>query len=123
MNYEEAIADFKTKETIEDSMVLSGKDEHAQRLRRFVVGWQKIKISAAGKNSAAPENEFDRWDWLWKAVKYDVEELSVISGVPKSMVESCLQTLRGNRVIYPDGTVSSYATKILRAMMKSQLNL
>jgi hypothetical protein len=123
MNYEEAIADFKTKEVIEDAMLLSGKDDQAERFRRLVVSWQKINISTADKRGAAPENECDRWNWLWAHIKYDVYALAAISSVPKSRVDILLQTLRGNRVIYPDGTVSAYATKIIRQLMKSQLNL
>jgi hypothetical protein len=105
------------------SDLLTGKTESAERLRRFIVAWPKIKITVMPSTKGIPEDESERWEWLWKQIKYDVDGLATISGISKSLIEINLQTLKGNRVIYPDGTVSSFATKILRQMMKSSLNL
>ena len=123
MTFDEVIGEFRGKETIEDAMLLLGKDVQAEKLRRLVVAWQKIKITNSGKDTAAPDDEWEKWEWLWRNAKYDIDKLSVISGMQKSIIEPNLQVLKGNRVIYPDGTVSAYATKILRQLMKSQLNL
>lgn len=123
MTFAEIIAEFKGKETIEDAMLLAAKNEQAEKLRRLVVGWQKIKITLSDNKKAVPEEESERWEWLWQSMQYDIDNLAIISGIQKSLVETNIKTLKGNRVIYPDGSVSTSATKILRQLMKSQLNL
>ena len=54
------------------------------------------------------------WDWLWANTHYSVADLAELSGLSAPLVERKLKPLIGNRVLYPDGTVNSFAQRYLR---------
>lgn len=122
MTFEAAIAKFKAQEQPEDVLPLVGKDETAARLRRLVLAWGKIGVERTGAPEAPNAGERELWRWLWEQVVWDDDELRQISGVRGATAES-MDILIGNRIIYPDGTISVFASKALKQIMKSQLKL
>lgn len=123
MTFEEAIKKFRAMEQIEDVMQLVGKDPQQEILRKIVVAWPKVRINRTTTKIKPPGDEFGLWDWLWTQVIIDTEKIAGIVGSGQGTTEKNINLLRGNRIVYPDGTVSSFATKALRQMMKSQLNI
>ena len=123
MTFEEAIEKFRAMEQVEDVMQLVGKEPQQELLRKIVVAWPKVRINRAPTKTKPPEDGFALWDWLWTQVVIDTEKIAGIAGSGQGTTEKNINLLRGNRIIYPDGTVSSFATKALRQLMKSQLNI
>ena len=123
MTFEEAVEKFRSQEQVEDVLAITNvKDPQAIRLRRLVVAWGKIKIDRISVQRPAPpaEDEKELWKWMWECVRYDPEELRQVSGV-RVGVEMLMRVLIGNRIIYPDGTVSEYAKKVIRAILKNDI--
>ena len=122
MNFEEALAVFKGKEQPEDVLPLVGKADLSDELRKITLAWQKMKIERRKPEGKAPEQEKALWDWLWEQADYDIEELQRISGVSRKLSYH-IEILSGNRIIYPDGTITTFASKALKQYMKKELNL
>jgi len=124
MNFEEAIEFFKGEELVEDITVLFSKDQaaYAESLRKIVSAWPKIKLERTPAKKPCPDDEYGRWIWLWDQVSYDLEEIKKITGV-RMAVEALTKILIGNRIIYPDGTISGWAGKALKQFLKSQLGI
>jgi hypothetical protein len=122
MKFEEAIGEFRGKEEIEDTSCLFSKGTNSDSLRRIVVAWNKIKITRLSKKKASPPGEHDLWKWMWEQVSYDEEELKRVSGVRVNL-NSLVEILKGNRLIYPDGTISSFAQTALKMKIKTELGI
>jgi hypothetical protein len=61
------------------------------------------------------QSENKIWDWLWKNIGYSKSELKEKSDIASEIVlENRMKPLVGNRIIYPDGTISSYVQRYLR---------
>lgn len=82
---------------------------------KILIAWTNTRIHQA-KNiaelKAGHENEI--WQWLWKNVEFDSEELRSKSEESNLGFEKQLQFLIGNRLIYPDGTMHSFVQRYLR---------
>ncbi len=116
MTFEDVLSIFKENETPED--VLPLLNNHA--MQKIAIAWPKIKIKRIKTSSTAPPTQNEQWAWLWSQVEYDVNELMAIVNIYAG-IERHMACLIGNRIIYPDGTISSYATKALRQIMMAQL--
>lgn len=109
MSFEEVLKEFKTKETAEDIIpILTSED-----IQKLVVAWPKIVIKRLQPRDPLPDDRNERWSWLWKTVTWCEKDLQEISGVPEAKFKRLLNQVRGNRLIYPDGSVSSHASKYL----------
>ena len=55
-------------------------------------------------------------EWLWQNTKFSRSELKEKVGIPfaESALENKMKPLIGNRILYPDGTVNSFAQRYLR---------
>ncbi|NIA16165.1 MAG: hypothetical protein GWP08_19050 [Nitrospiraceae bacterium] len=47
-------------------------------------------------------------------MSYSIEDLAAVSGLSRELVEKKLAVLRGNRLIYPDGTINRFVTQYLK---------
>lgn len=57
-------------------------------------------------NSAAPLDDNDKWRWLWEHCTFDPVELAQITGLKEDVLPA-IDAAIGNRLVYPDGTISS----------------
>ena len=109
-SFEDLLEIFKTsKDTTNIIPLLS--EEDAQKL---VVAWPKVIITRISVKAKAPESENERWKWLWTHIKWSEAELRDISGLPEIKLKRVFNIVKGNRLIYPDGTVSNNAESYLQ---------
>jgi hypothetical protein len=121
--FDQVLEEFRQQEKVQDVLVLTGKGEQADELRRLALAWPKIRITRHPlpyPPGSPPARQL--WDWLWDQVEYDPQEVREISGMG-AQAEARLAVLRGNRLIYPDGTVSAYVDKCLSSLLRAQLGL
>lgn len=124
MTFEQAIEKFKELESPEDVLPLLGKEAKHEQLRQLLVAWQKISIKRVKKTEyrGSDSDMVELWKWMWEQVYYDREELKQISMI-QGDIDNLMKVLVGNRIIYPDGTISTFARKVLQQMIKMQLRL
>jgi len=123
--FEELIEFFKKKETPEDTACLMPEERFidTDSLRRLVIAWPKARRSRINPwATTSEEGDVACWRWLWEQVDYDQEELKRIAGVG-SNITSLMDILIGNRLLYPDGTVSLWAQKVIRQVFKTRLGI
>ena len=119
---EKYLALFREKECPEDVLPMIGKSEQADRLRRVVLAWGKIRVTMADGGQIKDRDEYETWNALWSLAQYDATELKSVAGISGN-IGPIMDVLIGHHIIYPDGSVSTFATKALRQHMKSQMNL
>lgn len=122
MTFDEILAQFKAKEQPEDVLPLVGKEEAPARLRKLALAWGKIGIERIDAPASPQPGELGLWDWIWAQAVWNEDDLRMIAGVRGDITDS-MNVLRGNRIIYPDGSITIYATQVLRQIMKSQLGM
>jgi len=111
--FTEKLAWFKQNERPEVVLVVADNPE----LIKIVVAWTSLDVKRADKlTKLASETESKIWEWLWGNARFSRAELKEKIGIPLSEIalENKLKPLVGNRVIYPDGTVNSFAQRYLR---------
>lgn len=57
-------------------------------------------------------------DQLWSLVSFDEREVVELSGISSGLALSAFRRAKGNRLIYPDGSVHHLAKVILQKMIK-----
>lgn len=83
-------------------------------LQAVIACWPMVRRSVAPgevTEDAALED-------LWAAVSFDEREVVELSGCPAGLALAALRRARGNRLIYPDGSVHSIAKVVLQRMIK-----
>jgi hypothetical protein len=119
-----AIIDFFKKESLlEDVSCLISPLEilDSDSLRRLTVAWPYVKRTFK-EFSDVPSSKEYWWEWLWSHVIFDSNQWGVSAGVPSCMI-GLTSILIGNRIIYPDGTISDWARKVIRQYFKTQLDI
>lgn len=84
-------------------------------LCRVVVAWSMLPVEFRAPNGKPPENERERWEWLWEGSVYDVPDLAAACGLASSHVLALMRRAVAGRLVYPDGTISATAEQLLRA--------
>lgn len=107
--FDEVLKAFKLKESAEDIIPILVNED----IQKLIVAWPKIVMKRGGIKDRCPDSLNERWQWLWKHVSWCEKELQEASGVPEAKVRRLLNQAKGNRLIYPDGSVSSHASKYL----------
>ena len=112
IRFQEALNKYKRNEKPE-SILLVAQDRH---LLRLLAVWDETRIERRRRLSPFPEGGDDetRWKWLWKNVSYSVEELASLTDLATGVVEKKVGVLIGNRLVYPDGTMTRLAAQFLR---------
>lgn len=116
--FEEILEEFKKNESVED--VLPVMDNLS--LQKILIAWSKISISRLPIKKAAPSIPNELWRWLWDQIEFKQDEITEITGI-KFDLSKLLKILIGNRIIYPDGSISSFASKILKSILKTKLKI
>jgi len=89
-----------------------GDDPHRTKI---AVAWTNTTVKRRQKlTKLTGKTESEIWDWLWENTEYSVEELLNKSALPSYGFEGWLNSLIGNRILYPDGTINSFAQRYLR---------
>jgi hypothetical protein len=111
--YTEKLNWFKQNERPEVVLLLADNPD----LIKIVVAWTSLDINREGKLTDSPgESESELWKWLWQNTVYRLSELKEKIGTSLSEIAlgNKMKPLIGNRIIYPDGTVNSFAERYLR---------
>ncbi len=112
-DYTEKLAWFKQNEKPEVVLLIADNPERT----RIVVAWTNLAVRRAERlTELGGESENDVWEWLWENAQYSRTSLVEKVGVSysESGLESKMQPLIGNRILYPDGTVNSFVQRYLR---------
>ena len=83
-------------------------------LQAVIACWPMVRRSVAPGDFAEGAAVED----LWAAVAFDEREVVELSGCPAGLALAALRRARGNRLIYPDGSVHSIARVVLQRMIK-----
>ena len=109
--YAEKLAHFKENEKPEVVLLIADDLD----LIKIIVAWTNTTVTRAQKLSPLrDDSESEAWEWLWNNVVYSREELATKSALTEYGFEKKMRPLIGNRVLYPDGTVNSFAQRYLR---------
>jgi len=83
-------------------------------LQAVIACWPMVHRSVP-RDDVPPSLSLDQ---LWSLVQFDEREVVELSGVAAGLALAALRRARGNRLIYPDGSVHSIAKVILQKMIK-----
>ncbi len=106
------LKEFKKQETQLNNIHIS---DGAVRL--VMASWANIKVDMMPPIGRPPADNWERWEWLWSQTRFDIYELSNATGMDER-VTTAFSKARCNRLIYPDGTISSAATKTLMTWIR-----
>jgi hypothetical protein len=119
---EKAMAQFKALEQAENVLVLTEADRLTPALRKVALVWDKVPVGRSD-----PKRKFQDgpglWIDVWEDAEVDLLGITEATGLDVKTVERCVGVLRGNRLIYPDGTLASTAQKALRQLAKNDLGI
>lgn len=111
--YLEKLEYFKQNEKPEVVLLVADNPEFI----KIIVAWSMLDVRLEGKViGLLGDSEREVWDWLWKNTRFSLPELKEKADIPLAdwVLEKKMRPLIGNRVLYPDGTVSSYVQRYLR---------
>lgn len=120
---EEVVAVFRAREGSEDAIVVIG-DEPAMRV---LAAWRNVDQSWTKPDGAPPEaieGKLGRlWGWIVSGWDLDARRIARLAGMPTARVHEKLEILVGNRLIYPDGSMSKAARAALLGFTAKQLGI
>jgi len=93
--------------------------------KKLLAAWAVTPLIWIPPTSEAPADTDHNglWDWIWEDTEIDLDLLSRRSGVPYSFMEPKLTILVASRLIFPDGTISDFAEKILASDVARELGV
>ena len=110
--FEKTIETFKAAEKAEHAAVLLSNPD----LQRAVGAWHAVRISLVSRLSAvpSPDKPFSiLWGWLWENVAIHTEDFPILFDLPEGRAEQVFQQAVSSRLVYPDGTIHSYAARFI----------
>lgn len=109
--YYEKLESFKQNESPEVILLIADDPD----LTRIIVAWMSMAVSKSNRcTELRGDSAHEVWAWLWENTVYSRKELTAKSGLIDHRFERRLDTLIGNRILYPDGTVNSFVQRYLR---------
>ena len=106
----EAVNRFREAENRESaSLVLRDR-----ALQAVIACWPMVHRSVSDADIPASLS----LDQLWSLVSFDEREVVELSGISSGLALSAFRRAKGNRLIYPDGSVHQLAKVILQKMIK-----
>ena len=108
----ERLSEFKGQERPEAVLLLAEDPE----LIRITVAWTNTNTAQPKKFTRPPQKDdgHEWWEWLWHNRTYSRQEVMEKGAYVELRFDRKFRTLIGNRLIYPDGTVNSFAQRYLR---------
>ena len=108
--FDDLILAFREEEEPEPVLLLADRIVLAQ----LAAAWPRISVHRDPVREPAPSNPTASWEWLWNQVTYSSAALAAMSGLSEESVKRQMPTLIANRLVYPDGSLHSFARRLLR---------
>ena len=118
-SYGEILKEFKDSESPDGIFSLM----HDSKLGDGFSAWKAAKITFKKITTDPPDEERNRWDWLWDQVDVDYRAFGVVAGSKSQMAQDLFERLKGLRLIYPDGTVNSMAKSYINQIIMKQISV
>lgn len=109
--WQERLNEFKGSEQAETVLMLSG----SASLMRIALAWSGMSVIRKAKLKPCVAKDTESvWRWLWDHVEYSQEDL--MNRIPGATAQTPrnFAALVANRVLYPDGTLNSFAGRYLK---------
>lgn len=84
-------------------------------LRATIIAFGHIPIRWNRPPGTPPKDERILWQWAWEGVTFSMTELAIAAGLDERTADMAIETLKGSRLIFPDGQVSMWAKVVLEA--------
>ena len=118
MSYGSLLAQFKKEEKPSSLIPLLSDDQ----LRNAVIAWESTPVKmSGGADVCTLKSENDQWEWLWKDLSVNFNSFSIIAGCNSSEAQKLFIRLKGLRLIYPDNTINTMASKYLTSLILQEL--
>lgn len=108
---DDLLASFRTSESPESAVWLLNDPE----AKRLVGVWITFPTRWTAPKGKPPEDERLAWDWIWTGNAPDLDGLATRADLQRYATARKFEALRASRLIYPDGTISTWASAILKA--------
>jgi hypothetical protein len=110
--FAEKLSWFKQNEKPETVLLIADNPDRI----KLVIAWTNCLIKRSENiTELNGQSENETWEWLWENIDYSKSELKEKGDIASEIVlENRMKPLVGNRIIYPDGTMSSYVQRYLR---------
>jgi hypothetical protein len=115
--WRELVDEFKLNADVIHTIYLADNIE----AMRILVVWPHQVVDVEEPVCAVPEDENRQWEWLWLSAKYDAKSLARAAGVHPALTREIMESLIGNRLIFPDGTVSTHAESTVKVYIGKKL--
>ena len=120
MNFNDVLKYFKAKEEESVESIIPLIEDSA--LRSAIVAWKSLTFKNKKKEDCQYDDDYSRWNWLWKDVEYNVEYFGNVAGVKdQKEAEKLVVRLIGLRLVYPDGSINRMAQQYLTSMILSKI--
>ena len=86
--------------------------------QRVLAAWSSLPSTWAAPGLHPPQDDRERWDWIWGGLEYSTADLASRAGLPEDVTEDMMGLLAGNRLAFPDGTIGMWARGILEAAVR-----
>lgn len=117
------IAEFVNLERLEDVAVLTAEDGFDAETMRVLAAWEKTEQRWSKPRGEMPTRPTAAaWRWLVSGWELDIPAIADAAAVTYGTARDRMAVLTGNRLVYPDGTMSKFARNALRAHMGMRLN-
>lgn len=91
------------------------------KLRHGLAAWKSVSITISTPGECTETTPLGQWNWLWKHAKPDLETFAVVSGVLTYEAQKLFDRLKGLRLVYPDGTISTLAEQYVYTMIAAAI--
>ena len=88
---------------------------------RVMAAWPGIRKKWAKYGGKMPADKALAWQWIWRCLTYDLEALALATRLSQRAAVSTLRVLVAAHAIYPDGTLSEAASKILDGYVQRRI--
>lgn len=111
--FDQALAEIRGAE-IKETAALVLRDK---ALQAVLACWPNVRRTI---DYSAPPS-LATLDDLWAAVKFDDRDLAELAGLPNGRALLEFRRAKGNRLIYPDGSLHQLAKVVLQKQLKDTL--
>ncbi len=87
---------------------------------RFLAAWQRQVPTWKRSRAKQPTELGLLWVWVWAGVRYDRAALGIAAKINESTAELYLRSCVSARIVYPDGTISTPAKRLIAAHVKNR---
>lgn len=111
--FSDAVARFRQDENKEVAALVLGD----RPLQAVIACWPMVgrQVPVA----VAPDLDLSA---LWRLVAFDEREVVELSGVSAGLALAAFRRARGNRLVYPDGSINQTAKVVLQSIIKKAVS-